>query len=173
MPQRGMPRATSHLETDVPILQRSLSRVQSLYRQSIPSQFAQLASRGSGCGPREKLVHGARERQAAPKHCGSFMIRMNNSKALSRSSASWTNWSFCVPTHLKITQEVTSLFGCEVQCCSRHSSLRHHAAASGDNNGLSTLWREVISLADVAKSLSCCLLDVTLQSLTRQTGISH
>jgi hypothetical protein len=44
-------------------------------------------------------------------HCGLFMIHMNNSNAFSRSSASWTNWSFCAPTHSKITQEMTSLCG--------------------------------------------------------------
>ncbi|MBP1886335.1 hypothetical protein [Sinorhizobium mexicanum] len=27
-------------------------------------------------------------------HCGSFMIRLNNSNSFLRSSASWTNWSF-------------------------------------------------------------------------------
>jgi hypothetical protein len=35
------------------------------------------------------------------------MIHMNNSNAFSRSSASWTNGSFCAPTHSKITQEMT------------------------------------------------------------------
>jgi hypothetical protein len=44
---------------------RSLSRLQSLYRQLLPSQFAQLVPRGSGREPREGLVHGARERSEA------------------------------------------------------------------------------------------------------------
>jgi hypothetical protein len=61
-----MPRAASHLETDVLILLRSLSHVQSLSRQSLPSRLAQLVPQSSRGEPREKLVHGARGRQKAP-----------------------------------------------------------------------------------------------------------
>lgn len=53
------------------------------------------------------MVHENGKKRAG--HCGSFMIRMNNSNAFSRSSASWTNWSFYAPMHSKITQEMTSL----------------------------------------------------------------
>jgi hypothetical protein len=55
------------------------------------------------------MVHENGKQRAG--HCGSFMIRMNNSNTSSRSSAFWTNWSFCAPTHSKITQKMTSLCG--------------------------------------------------------------
>jgi len=103
-----MPRAASHLETDVLILQRSLSRVQSLYRQSMPSQFAQLAPRGSGREPREKLVHGARERQEARTARG--VIHDPHAQTHFRDPAPLGRIDHFTRRR-KITQEMTSLCG--------------------------------------------------------------
>ena len=44
--------------------------------------------------------------------------------------------------------------GVSGRCGWWYSSLRHHARRGGNNVRLSTLWREVISLAGVARSFS-------------------
>jgi hypothetical protein len=39
-------------------------------------------------------------------YCELFMIHMNNSNASSRSSAFWTNGSFCAPTHFETDRSI-------------------------------------------------------------------
>ena len=91
-------------------------------------QFAQLRREVRAVPLERTRTWCARRMASSAQGWGSFMIHINSSKAFSRCSAPWANWSFCAPTHLKFTREMTSLFGFEVQCCSGHSSLRHHAA---------------------------------------------
>jgi hypothetical protein len=93
------------------ILQKSLSHVQSLYRQSLPSQFAQLVPRVSAVSPEGSsyIVHENGKQRAG--HCGSFMIRMNNSNTFSRSSAFLDKLVILRAKHSKITQKMTSLCG--------------------------------------------------------------
>ena len=85
---------------------RRTSKPMSLFCREVYAAF----SRGIGNQCRRSLHNWRREvRAVSPErssymvhengkqrasHCGSFMIRMNNSNAFSRSCASWTNWSF-------------------------------------------------------------------------------
>jgi hypothetical protein len=118
------------------------------------------------------MVHENGKQRA--RHCGSFMIRMNNSKAFSRSSASWNQLVVLRANALEDhSGDDQPLRFRNAMLLATFLATASRRAASGNNDRLSTLWREVISFAGIARSLSWCPLGVTFQSLTRLTGISH